>query len=430
MKRRHPGAVVMGLGFSGVGAIHSLAEMNPRPDPIIGLDHNPKELGFASRSGHMLLAPPPWADEGRVLRDFIVDLTRRFETRLVLYPCGDDYVRFLSTHRESLAESCLFLLPEAGSLEILMNKARFADHARSLGVASPACAVVRSEPGLVLAEGMRWPIVAKSLTSLKDDPFWGILRVKQFDTVREWNDFFTAFAGSGHEVMIQEFIPGGDREQFVYEGLWSPEGKELLGFTVQKVRQQPTGFGSSCRATARLVPEVLEAGRKLLAAIGYRGLADVDFKRDARDGRFWAMEVNPRLGGVHRSGRSCGIELVWDQYRMLAGETITPRVQPAGVKGEWGHVSKDLRGLLPQLPKHPGLIGPWIASYLSLPMDALFTWRDPGPYRASMGRLTRAVFRELFAGRALRRADGGVGAGASAAARRVPAPDEDQDAFR
>ena len=84
--------------------------MRPRPYPIIGLDHNPKELGFTSRSGHMLLAPPPWVDDGRALRDYLVDLTRRFETELVLYPCGDDYVRFLSTHRESLAKSCLFLL--------------------------------------------------------------------------------------------------------------------------------------------------------------------------------------------------------------------------------------------------------------------------------------------------------------------------------
>jgi len=390
--------MVLGLGFSGVGALHSLGEMRPRPPVVAGVDHNPKEIGYASRVGPMHLAPAPWEEDGRSLREELLSLARRYDRSMVLYPCGDDYVRFLSLHRQALADRFLFLMPDPSTLELLMNKAAFADAARGLGLAAPACAVVEAAPGLRLPEPMRYPIVAKALTSLHSDPFWGVIRVRQFDGAEDWDRFFRDHAQPGSRLMIQEMVVGDDTHQHVYEGLFSAEGREIAAFTAQKIRQQPPGYGSSSRAVCRLDPEVLESSRRLLSAVGYRGLVDVDFKRDARDGGLRIMEVNPRLGGIHRVGRTFGIELVQDAYRLACGQPARSLSQAAGREGHWCHLSKDLRGLLPQLRKRPWLLFPWLATYLSFPRDALFTWRDPGPWAKAMGRLCAAILRELRSG--------------------------------
>jgi D-aspartate ligase len=388
----------MGLGFSGIGALHSLQEMSPRPDPIIGIDHNPKEIGYSSRVGPMLVAPPPWEEDGESLRQYLLDLARRYARTFVLYPCGDDYVRFLSRNRQSLSPRFSFLMPDAPTLDLLMNKSTFADLARSLGVSAPPSTLAEAVPGLVLPAGMRFPVVAKAITSFKDDPFWGIIRVRQFDSVEAWNSFFEAQQRPGCRLMIQELVVGGETCQYVYEGLWSPDAEEVLAFTIQKIRQQPPRYGSSSRAVSRLDPEVLEQSRILLNAVRYRGLVDIDFKRDERDGRLRVLEINPRLGGIHRVGRSCGIELVQAAYRMACGDRVPRAVQAPGRVGHWCHFSKDLQGLLPQLRKRPGLIFPWLVSYLRLPMDAIFSWRDPGPWAAALRRLFLAVVRELRTG--------------------------------
>jgi hypothetical protein len=66
--------------------------------------------------------------------------------------------------------------------------------------------------------------------------------------------------------------------------------------------------------------------------------------------------------------------------------------------GHWCHLSKDLRGILPEARRRPWVFFPWLISYLPRPMDALFSWSDPGPWALSMERLIRAVFRELRSG--------------------------------
>ena len=128
------------------------------------------------------------------------------------------------------------------------------------------------------------------------------------------------------------------------------------------------------------------------------GLADVDYKRDERDGRIMVMEVNPRLGGIHRVGRSYDIDLVQTFYRHMTGEQVTPGRQVAGVQGQWCHLSKDLRGLLLDLKDNPARLFPWFRSYFSFPKDALFNWRDPGPWVAGLWRLVCAVCKVVWRG--------------------------------
>lgn len=42
------------------------------------------------------------------------------------------------------------------------------------------------------------------------------------------------------------------------------------------------------------VPEIVEPGRRIVRGMGIEGFANVEFKRDERDGRYKLMEVSGR----------------------------------------------------------------------------------------------------------------------------------------
>ena len=60
-------------------------------------------------------------------------------------------------------------------------------------------------------------------------------------------------------------------------------------------------------------------GLRFLAALGYRGLSQVEFKRDPRDGRYKLMEINPRLYQWHGLAAACGVDLPRLAYCDLLG---------------------------------------------------------------------------------------------------------------
>ena len=86
----------------------------------------------------------------------------------------------------------------------------------------------------------------------------------------------------------------------------------------------PPGIGTCRIGEAVWVQEVVDAGLKLLRGLGFHGISQVEFKRDARDGRFKLMEVNPRLWQWHGLAAACGVDLPVIAYRDLTGEQVEP----------------------------------------------------------------------------------------------------------
>src|SRR5439155_5271882 len=85
-----------------------------------------------------------------------------------------------------------------------------------------------------------------------------------------------------HEILFQELIPGGGRQQWSYAGLFI-DGEPLAAFTACRLRQYPVDFGrASTYVVADYDPEVEAESRRVMAALNYTGLAEVEWKRDPR----------------------------------------------------------------------------------------------------------------------------------------------------
>ena len=102
----------------------------------------------------------------------------------------------------------------------------------------------------------------------------------------------------------------------------------------------------------------------------------VEFRRSARDGRFYLMEVNPRFVGSLDLAVAAGVDLAWLYVQLAAGRPIVgPNRYRVGLKYRW-LLSKNVAGVF----ENP--IG-WTLGALSLLRPDTrcdISLRDPGPH--------------------------------------------------
>lgn len=197
--------------------------------------------------------------------------------------------------------------------------------------------------------------------------------------------------------MVQQIVAGNDEAIFWYSGFWDQQGREQAWFTVQKLRQFPPGFGDGSFQRTLEAPVVLQQSRRLLEVFRYRGLVMVEFKRDARDGSYHLMEINPRTVSGNQLGVSAGVDLPWIAYRNLAeldrAETLQPpfRLNVKYVNEEW-----DVQAFAALRKSKQLTFAGWMWSLRGTRAWSLFAWDDPLPLLVGLWRFFCICIQRVF----------------------------------
>jgi LmbE family N-acetylglucosaminyl deacetylase/predicted ATP-grasp superfamily ATP-dependent carboligase len=120
------------------------------------------------------------------------------------------------------------------------------------------------------------------------------------------------------ELLLQEYVPGGD-DQLYTAGLFVCAGGHVA-FTGRKLKQHPPGLGIARLAETVDEPGLVPDGVALLAELGYEGISQVEYKRDARDGSFRLMEANFRPWTWMGLATACGTNLPLAAHRWALGD--------------------------------------------------------------------------------------------------------------
>src|SRR5262249_21875357 len=128
----------------------------------------------------------------------------------------------------------------------------------------------------------------------------------------------------GHaDLMLQEYIPGGVETQWMFNGYFDEESECRFGITGRKLRQNTAYTGMSSCAVCATNEDGEALTRRFMKAVGYRGILDIGYRYDARDGRYKVLDVNPRLGATFRLFvGDDGTDVVRALYRDLTGQPI------------------------------------------------------------------------------------------------------------
>src|SRR5438128_12287559 len=101
-------------------------------------------------------------------------------------------------------------------------------------------------------------------------------------------------------VMLQEYVPGRPDTIWMFNGYFDADSECKVGFTGRKLRQSPPYTGMTTLGVCVTNATVEQHTKRLAKALGYRGILDIGYRFDARDGQYKLLDVNPRIGTTFR----------------------------------------------------------------------------------------------------------------------------------
>lgn len=359
--------------------------------PVISFGQEPDSITFASRyATERVVYPDPVTDEAGFLRSMTSagERQRAAGRRVVTFPTSDRLVKLFSTHREQLGQFFELGLPEPAAVEASLDKLAQYRVAKQIGVPYPRTYSNGDHARLVadLASGKATPpLFLKARVPLNDHALARFRRMK-LHTAEETVARVAEAEQLSVPFVVQEIIPGGDDQLYTLGSTMNARGELVTAFTGRKLRQMPPGFGICRVGENRPVPKVAELGHRLLTALGFHGISQVEFKYDARDDQFKLMEVNPRSWSWIALPIELGADLPWAMFCETLGVSLPAQVGLPEQHWLWISLTHDLERSLQHRDGRP--LAHLTAGYDRV-VEAFYASDDPAPGYAHFGRTAR-----------------------------------------
>ena len=301
--------------------------------PVVAAGPTGTETRWSRYTSGGISLPDLWSQQTAVIDELIRFAVTEDEPPILFYQ-KDPAVLAISRFRSRLEPHFRFLVPEAELVEDLVDKARFRSRAEALGLPIPTTTIVTAGDHLEAIGELRFPVIVKP--AVRDNWEHGWFRIagrsaKAFD-VRTESELATLLGRAdlaGTSLVVQELIDGPEREIWSYHNFTDDHGVVRGEFAGRKIRTKPARYGQSTAVEIVDDPDVIDLGRRVLAAFEFTGVAKVDLKRDA-DGNLHLLEVNPRFSLWNHPGAIAGVNLPAQVYHYLTGQTPTPEVAMPG----------------------------------------------------------------------------------------------------
>jgi predicted ATP-grasp superfamily ATP-dependent carboligase len=381
-----PAAVVVGLGLNGLGVVRSLGGAGV---PTLALE---TDLGSAAAATRHCRKLQVAALDGPGLIDELLRIRATLASAPVLILTKEGSVAAVSAQRDRLAGHYRFSMPGHSTMQALLDKLRFQALAQEHGFAIPRAARLGDDDHEQMLETLRFPCILKPVTK---DLEYGRRFAKAYrigsaaEGLALWREMRAVVA----EVIVQEWIEGGDADVYFCLQYRPPDGGATTSFVGRKLRQWPVLVGgtASCVPAPEAAAELTDLTDRFFAAVGFVGLGSMEYKRDRRDGAFYMVE--PTVGRTDFQEEVATLNGVNIPLAACRGELGLPpppvrRARPCGWRDPFG----DARALAAGSAAGP----------LPVPLrDAFWRAGDPGPFLAlGLEALRRRLGRLLAEGRA------------------------------
>ena len=247
-------------------------------------------------------------------------------------------------YREKFEKYVKLPLPSDDILGKAYNKAETIKIAMENNIPCPETYFVKSADEVrKLREKLEYPVVIKPRIGS------GSEGIKYVNSPEELLPCYREVAASYKNPLIQEYIPNGGA--YGLEALFNSDSEPRAVFIHRRIREYPVTGGPSVVRESAEHPEVKKLGLRLLKALGWYGVAMVEFRIDPRDNRPKLMEINPRFWGSLQLSISAGVDFPYLLYRLAVDGDVKPVLRyKLGVKcrnlfGDVRHLASVMRGI-------------------------------------------------------------------------------------
>jgi D-aspartate ligase len=367
------GAVVIGGDYQGLGIARSLGRQGI---PVCVIDDE-TSIARASRFVQHAIRVRDLRTEQALLDALALARSKLCLSGWVLYPTREETVAGIAANRDELLRDFRVPTPELASTRRAWDKREVYGLAERLSIPVPRTWFPRCEEDLA-AINVDSPVVVKP--AIKEHFFYAThAKAWRADTAAE---LLAAFRRATEivpatEVIVQEMIPGDGQQQYAYCAFFR-EGRAVASMTVRRRRQHPSDFGRASTYVETIsLPELAEPSCRFLAAIGYYGLVELEYKRDPRDGLCKLLDVNARTWGYHSVGGPAGVDFPYLLFRDQIGAPVEEAHARPGVR--WIRLSTDVPNALRDI--RAGTLRPreYLRSLRGVHTEAVFSLSDPVP---------------------------------------------------
>ncbi|MFE9992482.1 ATP-grasp domain-containing protein [Streptomyces sp. NPDC005381] len=393
--REVPGLIVKfgayPLHHGGVGAIRSLGRLGI---PMYAITEDRYTPAASSRYlRRAFVWPTTGTEEPEQLVEGLLRVGRRIGRPTVLVPTDEEAAVLIAEHQEELAGRFLFPRVDAKLPRRLASKQGLHELCVEHGIPSPAAAFPQSYEEIeAFAEKARFPLVAKNREAFvrRSRPAVnGTTRIATRERLlalaRDW--------GPQPGVILQEYLPREDAEDWIVHACFDADSTPLAMFTGVKVRSWPPHAGMTANAYVVDNPELADIAARFIKQIGFTGIIDLDLRFDRRDGQYKLLDFNPRMGAQFRLFESeSGIDVVRALHLNLTGRAVPEGEQRSGHRYIVENI--DLPALLAY--RRSGYTTPHAPTRASGTELAWLAGDDLRPFFTMLARFVRPGARHLY----------------------------------
>lgn len=363
---------------------------------VYGVHANPHAAGARSRYWRGNFTHDVSKGDPSAAISWLRDVATRIGDRAVLMPTDDTSALFVADHGEALRDAYRFPAQPEGLARRLSSKKGMYELCKEHGIPTAETRFPQSRGEVeAYARVADYPVMVKGIFTYAAQDHAGIRMAMADDEISllHWYDRME-IPGSPN-VMLQEFIPAGPEDNWMFDGYFDQESHCLLGITAVKLRQYPPYKGRTSLGVCRRNDELMRQIEQLMRIVGYRGVLDIGYRFDARSGEYRLLDVNPRIGMTFRLFvDSSGTDVVRALYRDLTGQPVP---QGSAIEGrKWLAEDIDMLSSLRYYRDGNLNLPDWVHSFRRVEETCWLARDDPLPFVAMCGRsLQRALPRRV-----------------------------------
>ena len=391
---RVPVVVLYAYHYGQLGVFRTFGRLGI---PVYGIDPNPLAPGLFSRYCNKKFLWDVDAASSDSSVQYLLDVANKIGKRSLLIHTTDSEASWLADNAEALSGGYLFPKLSSQLVRTLADKKEMYYLARKFGVPTPeACFPLSRSDVEEYVKDCIFPVVLKEMYRGRS-PRVG----KKMFITRTKEELLKLYAmyedPLNPNFMLQEYIPGGDDSIWMFNGYFDGRSDCLFAMTGKKIRQSPIHTGVTSLGICLRNPTVDRLTKYFMKSIAYKGILDIGYRYDARDGKYKVLDVNPRIGSTFRLfvGNN-GLDVARAEYLDLTGQSVPPSEIVEGRK--WFVEDRDLVSSIRYYYEKNLKIGQWASSFRGVQESAWFAWDDLLPFFMMCARFSRKALSKTSEG--------------------------------
>jgi len=379
------GAVVIGGHVQGLGIVRMLGS---KKIPVVLMDATGYNIARFSKYCTKFIKMPRDIFESEIkFCDFLIENNHQYNLQdWLLFPTDDLVVAYISRHKDEMSKYYKIWTPVWDVVESCYNKKMTYSLAKKIGIPIPESHFPNDLSDVrALSNWIHYPVIIKPAVM---HTFYAQTRCKAIivhnrEELEEQYQKVTKFLPPS-EIIIQEIIPGSPENLYSCGSFFKKCGI-IASITGQRSRQIPMDFGKASTFVELVdIAELRSLSIRLLDALGYYGLSEVEFKYDIRDGNFKLLEINPRTWKWHSVALLSGLNLPYLIYCDMNGEDYCKELDIGKnvIGGKWIDEYTDLYVSMKEIFQRNMTPGRYISTITGNKIFGSLSSDDPLPFIA------------------------------------------------